>query len=124
MKAARLYASLTGRGLMGNTLTWMQELVEEFGDDEVAESLEEHALDVPADKLLGRVRDVLARRRLLRSRSSPPELTMENLLHWVRHDDPPASFPAIWDAGRMGLSEAEWQEVGAWAARGRRPRQA
>ncbi len=106
---------------MGNTLTWMQELVMEFGDDRVSEALEEHALDVTADRLIGRVRDALARRRLVESRSSPNELTEEQLLRWARHDDPPAAFPVIWDFIRMRLSQPERREVEVWAARGRRP---
>jgi hypothetical protein len=114
VKAARTYTSLTGRGLMGNTLTWMQELVSEFGDEEVSEALEEHALDVAADKLMGRVRDVLARRRLVEARGTPVQLDRTRLLAWVRGTATPL-FPVIYDLPRLGLTAEEVREVETWA---------
>jgi hypothetical protein len=122
MKAARVYVSLTGRSLIGNTLTWLQELVTEFGDDEVSDSLEEHSLDVPADKLLGKVRDALARERLIERKLVPRrELSKAEFLAWVRDEWSPPEFPVIYDAIKFGLSQDEWNAVTAWNIRGRRP---
>lgn len=121
MKAARTYVSLTGRSLTGNTLLWMQELVTEFGDDEVSESLEEHSLDVPADKLIGRVRDALARRRLIERRSTPRELTRDEFMGWVHGAWLPPEFPVIYDGVGFHLGNAEAGEASNWVARGHRP---
>jgi hypothetical protein len=122
MKAARTYVSLTGRSLTGNTLTWMQELVQEFGDDEVSESLEEHSLDVPADKLIGKVRDSLARQRLVEKRRTPRELDRDEFMGWVRGTWQPGEFPVIYDAISFHLTDAEYGEVVEWVRRMKRPR--
>jgi hypothetical protein len=121
-RAARTYVSVTGRSLLGNTLTWLQELVTEFGDDVVAESLEEHSLDVPADKLLGKVRDTLARERLIERKMVPHrELSKGELMAWVRGEWVPPEFPVIFDAIRFRLDAGEWNEITAWTVRGHRP---
>lgn len=121
MKAARTYVSLTGRSLTGNTLTWMQELVTEFGDDEVSDSLEEHSLNVPADKLIGKVRDSLARQRLVERRNTPRELTRAEFMGWVRGTWLPGEFPVIYDGVTFHLGDAEAGEASNWVARGHRP---
>lgn len=117
MKAARTYVSLTGRSLTGNTLLWMQELVQEFGDDEVSESLEEHSLNVPTDKLIGKVRDSLAHERLIARRNTPRELTRDEFMAWVRSEWQPGEFPVIYDALAFHLTDEEAGEVSAWVVR-------
>jgi hypothetical protein len=120
MKAARVYVSLTSRSLTGKTLDWMRELVDEFGDEEVAEALEEHSLDTPADKLIGKARDSLARRRLAAKRLAPRELTRAEFFAWVQGEATPTAFPVIFDAVAFRLTDEEAGEVSAWVARDHR----
>jgi hypothetical protein len=125
MRATKVYAETTARGISVKTLEWISELVERFGDDEVAEAITAEGPRGEMKGLIGRVRDRLAKEAIQSMRRpTPPELTKEQLVAWVRFDQAPASFPVTYDPGRIGLSVDEYTEVVAWAVRGRRPKPA
>ena len=122
MRATKVYAETTARGISVKTLEWISELVERFGDDEVAEAITAEGPRGEMKGLIGRVRDRLAKEAIRSTvRPTPRELTRDELLAWVRFDQAPSSFPVIYDSGRIGLSVEEYTEVVAWTARGRRP---
>ena len=122
MRATKVYAEITARGISTKTLEWLSDLVERFGDDEVAGALEAEGPKGDMKGLIGRARDRLAKEAIrTTARPTPPELTKAQLLAWVRSDQVPASFPVTFDPGRLGLAHDEYTEVLLWTGRGRRP---
>ena len=125
MRATKVYAETTARGISVKTLEWISELVERFGDDEVAEAITAEGPRGEMKGLIGRVRDRLAKEAIrTASRPTPPELSHDELMAWVRDQWSPQAFPVIYDPGSIGLTVEEYTEVVAWSVRGRRPKPA
>jgi hypothetical protein len=121
MRATKVYAEITARGISTKTLEWLTDLVERFGDEEVAGALQVEGPKGDMKGLIGRARDRLAKEAIrTTARPTPPELTKLELMAWVHGTWCPAAFPVIWDAGRLGLTSDEHAELLAWTERGRR----
>lgn len=116
MRATATYAHVTARTLGPKTIDWIAELVEEFGDDQVSVVMSDVAAGgCPPDKLLGRVRDVLAKDRAMRSAPPKAHYSGRTILGIARGEyglpQPPYTFDA------QGLTDVEYSEVLAWRMR-------
>lgn len=117
MKATRAYHEVTARTVGTQTLEWITDLVNRFGDERVADAIMDDGRNgAPVGKMLGRVRDRLAREDATKR---PPRLPVEidsaTLMTIVRGEVQAPDGPWIYDAGK--LTSAEYDEALAWATR-------
>lgn len=117
MKATRAYHEVTARTVGTQTLEWITDLVNRFGDDRVAEAIMDDGRNgAPVGKMLGRVRDRLAREDATKR---PPRMPVEvdtwTLLAIVRGEVEAPAGPWIYDASRLG--ESDYALVLAWSER-------
>jgi hypothetical protein len=115
MKATQTFDRVTGgRPLSGKAHEWIADLVDRFGDEETAAAIAAEGPTGSFDKLLGRVRDRLAKQALGRTGHAPLELTGQQMLAVARGEQPEPEPPYTWDA--RDLTMAEYHELLGWRA--------
>jgi hypothetical protein len=124
VNATRAYATYTGRPITTKVGDWIRDLVEVHGDDAVAEAIEEHSLDTPADRLLAKVRDELVKAaNRERARQAPMTiLGPYEALAVARGERQPPTGPWAYETMRLDresgeivkLTTAEYDELIAW----------
>lgn len=116
MKATQAFDRVTGgRPLSTKTHEWIADLADRFGDDATAAAIEAEGPTGSLDKLLGRVRDRLAKEQLrAEGRKAPTEITGQDMLAIVRGEREEPDPPYVWDP--RGLTGAEYHEILAWRA--------
>jgi len=112
-----------GRRITPQTMDWIEDLIARFGDDNVAVAIDVEGEKGAFDKLLGRVRDRLAKTAAAAARANVASLrtlTGHDLLAIARGeaDEPPR--PHIADTAHLSI--AEYREL--LAMRGDHPRPA
>lgn len=109
MKATEAFDRVTGgRRLSGRTYEWISDLVDRFGDEAVAATLDVEAPAGPFDKLLYRVRDRLAKAAIARE-AAPTELTGRQVLAIARGELAEPERPYVYDT--RDLSREEYAEL-------------
>lgn len=114
MRAMRAWHDATARSITSGSRvhTWLSDLVARFGDERVADAIEDEA-PRGAGKLLSRVADRLAREDARhRPGRAPVELGHDQLLAVARGEEPVPDGPVAWDW--RGLSAEEEAEVLEW----------
>lgn len=115
MKATAAFDKVTGgRPLSTKTHEWIADLANRFGDDATAAAIEAEGPAGSFDKLLGRVRDRLAKQQLREERRAPTEISGQDMLAIVRGQRDEPDPPYVWDT--RGLGSEEYHEIMAWRA--------
>ena len=111
MKATQVYAEVTMRPIGPKILEWISELAGTFGDDTVADTIREiGATDCPPDKIMGKVRDRLAKGRATHAASrAPTAMTGRQFLACIRGEAEWPDFPITYDV--RDLTQDEYTEV-------------
>ena len=119
MKATQAFDQVTGgRPLSAKLYEWITDLAERFGDDAVAEAIEVEGPAGSFDKLLGRVRDRLAKQAQHRRGEAPAELSGRDMLAIARGDMAEPERPYTYDTRDLTLEE--YGQLLAWRG-GRAP---
>lgn len=110
MNATRTWGTLTGRTVTPKTQNWIADLVERFGDDEVAAAIEAEARAQPTKmgSLLPRARDRLARLALA-DRDAPVFVDRDWLMAIVRGERLAPEGRYYYDSS--ALDRAEYDEL-------------
>jgi hypothetical protein len=118
MKSTQAFDRVTGgRPLSAKTHEWIADLADRFGDETTAAAIEAEGPGGSFDKLLGRVRDRLAKQQLIERRGEPTQLTGQQVLAIARGEASEPEPPYVVDT--RDLTKVEYAEVLAW--RDRRP---
>ena len=112
MSAMPAYTRVTARAITPDVMGWIAELVERFGEDRVIAAIHAEATVGKFERLLGRVRDRLAREEANRTQA-PVEVSRDELMLIVRGQSRPPAGPWIYDS--RDLSNAEYEELLTWA---------
>ena len=115
MRSTAAFDKVTGgRPLSAKTHEWIADLAERFGDEATAAAIEAEGPGGSFDKLLGRVRDRLAKQQLREERRAPTEISGQDMLAIVRGAQVEPDPPYVWDS--RGLTSEEYHEILAWRA--------
>lgn len=116
--SSRAYNEVTARPVTAKITEFITDLLEHFQDDErIAEAIRAEGTKGEYGRLLGRVRDRLAREDAIAIRRAMPQVHLEGaaLLAVVRGEAEAPSPPFTYEA--RGLSRDEYTEVLAWATK-------
>jgi hypothetical protein len=113
MSVTQAYYEATLRAVTPSIAAWLDELVSECGEDAVVEAIRAEAGRGDHRKLIGRVRERLAVKRVSQ-RQTIRILSASEILAVIRGEMPEPPRPYGYDAA--SLSAAEYDEVLRWRA--------